>query len=283
MTEQHEDPLEVQRRLELRIRDLSENNASFDELKKAHDDFHAFIIQYGARGKGHEDFIYKKDLSPIDTLFLKRIGTKKSMLEIGLGDGLFLINCAKYCNDASGIDISSIVIDRIKNAVRKESICGNLDVKLGDAKSLDFPNRHFDIVVSKDLVEHLCERDLMPHLQEVARTLKQSGVYLIWTPSSLLGHTSLGAHLKEYTLSEMLKALRKANFEPKLMNLHLYRISGIYSEISNRLLTKYILAYEKVLGYFFHALRIQVQNPAIYVIVPPVCVAAYKQPDLRLR
>jgi len=266
--------LETQQKLELRIRKLTEQNASFEELEKAHDDFHAFILKHGVRGKSSQGFIYKNELSPIDTFFIKRIGNGKSVLEIGLGDGIFLTSCAKKGNKVQGIDISSIIIDRINRILKNEKVDGR--VKLGDARVLTFSNETFNVVVSKDLVEHLLEKDLPTHLNEVWRILKPGGYYLIWTPSSLLGHTSLGAHLKEYTLSEILAALSNANFMPKLMNLHIYRLSGIDKQISNRLIILFVLGYEKLLNRCLTLINIQIQNPAIYLIVPPICIAAYK-------
>lgn len=267
--------LESQRRLELKIRDLCERGASAEELQKAYDEFHLFLLEHGARGRSPHGFIYKSDLSPIDNLFLKKIGKGKSVLEIGLGDGNFLFACAKAGNIASGIDISTVAVNRSKALFEGEGFRSQLTV--GSAKRLEFPIETFDFVISKDLVEHLPEADLQPHLHEAWRVLKPQGYYLLWTPSKLLGHTSLGTHLKEYSLSEIMAALKKANFEPAVLSLPIFVATKSIKSIKNSIVTSFLLAYEKNLEEILQVLRTQIQNSAVYLIVPPICIAAYKK------
>jgi len=272
--EQNQDPLEIQRKLELRIRFLVETNAPDEELQKVYDEFHLFLLEHRGRDKSTEDFLYKSALSPIDSLFLKRIGEGKSLVEIGLGDGCFLFNCARNGNSVSGIDISSVVVKRVQELFKREHLNGQ--IKLGEARKLAFPSKTFDLVVSKDLVEHLLEKDLPVHLSEVWRVLKENGCYLIWTPSILLGHTSMGGHMKEYNLSEMLQKLRSSGFKPVWLNLLFFRLFGLMQEISNSYVIQFLLGYEKILQKTFGTLGIQIRHPIIYLVVPPICVAGYK-------
>lgn len=273
--EKPDDALEDQRNLELRIRSLLEENASTKELQKAYDEFHSHILAHGIRGASPRGYLYKDGLSIIDRLFLAKTGEGSSVLEIGVGDGHFLIACAKKGNLVKGIDISSIVIDRLKVAIDREGINAELD--LGDARSLRYPSRVFDYVVGKDLIEHIPEADLQAHLQEVWRALKPNGYYLIWTPSKLLGHTSLGTHLREYTLGEVLQELQKVRFVPYIVILPFYAISKIAKSVpQSHTITSFLLGYERILQRIFRLLEIQVQNPIIYLIVPPICIAARK-------
>jgi 2-polyprenyl-3-methyl-5-hydroxy-6-metoxy-1,4-benzoquinol methylase len=266
--------LEIQRELELRIKNLLEENAPIEELQKAYDEFHSHLLKHGIRGRPPQGYLYKRNPSLIDQLFLEKIGRGKSVLEIGPGDGHFLIACARKGNLASGIDISNVVIQRLIAMFEREAM--NAQIELGEARSLAFPKETFDFVVSKDLIEHLPETNLQAHLRETWRVLTSDGCYLLWTPSRLLGHTSLGAHLKEYTLSEIIQELKKAKFRPIIMNLPIFLIFGSIKEISNPHVTVFLLEYEKILERLFHILRVQIQNPIIYLVVPPICIAAFK-------
>ncbi len=272
--DKQKDAIELQRKLELRIRDLWIKGATIEELQKAHDDFHSFIISTGVRGKAPEDFVYKNKLSLIDKIFLQKIGKRKSVLEVGVGGGLFLIECIRRGNSVDGIDISSIVVQRLRKVLKRENI--NASVRTGEASSLAFPDETFDFVISKDVIEHLPVTSLPVHLHEVWRVLKTDGCYLIWTPSKLLGETSLGAHLKEYMLFEIIRELSKTKFKTSILSLPVFLVSGSIRGISNQYLISMILAYEKVLKRLIDSIGITVQNPVIYLIVPPLCIAAYK-------
>jgi ubiquinone/menaquinone biosynthesis C-methylase UbiE len=275
-----QDTMERQRKLELKIRNLYANGAATEEVQKAYDEFHIFLLEHGIRGASPIDSIYKSDLSPIDNLFLDKIGEGKSVLEIGLGDGHFLFACAKKGNAVSGIDISTVAVNRSMALFEREEMSAS--IVLGDAKSLLFPSETFDFVISKDLVEHLPEVYLPIHLSEAQRVLKPGGCYMLWTPSKLLGHTSLGTHLKEYSLSEIIAELKKAEFEPVILSLPIFVATKSIKSITNSTVIDFLLAYEKILEDLLHVSRIQIQNSAMYLIIPPICVAAYKSVEAHI-
>jgi ubiquinone/menaquinone biosynthesis C-methylase UbiE len=269
-----DDLIEQQTVLELRIKNLSDHGASSETIGKAYDEFHNFLLENGARGKIAQDFIYKKDLSPIDGLFLKVMGNKSSILEIGLGDGHFLLACANKGNTVSGLDISRVAIGRAEALFNDASVPAKLEI--GDASRITFPENSFDFVVSKDLVEHIREADFTAHLQEVKRVLKPNGSYLLWTPSKLLGHTSLGTHLKEYSLSEILDVLTINGFEPAVLSLPVFIAAKSVKKVKGSGFLKLFTSYEKVLASILGFFRINIQKDAIYLIVPPICICAHK-------
>lgn len=269
------DPLEIQKDLELKINRLLKENAPIEELQKAYDEFHSHLLRYGIRGRPPQGYLYGGKLSVIDQLFLKKIGKGKSVLEIGVGDGHLLIACIRKGNFVKGLDISEVVIRRLRAMFEEERI--NAELKLGDARYLKFPDGIFDYVISKDLIEHIPEADLQVHLREVWRVLKHNGCYLIWTPSRLLGSTSLGAHLKEYSLTEVLRETSKAGFNPVVINLYIYVFFRIIRNIPYSIVSC-LMKYENIVEKVFQKLRMRVQHPLLHLIVPPVCIAAYKKP-----
>lgn len=258
----------------MRIRELYQKNAPVEEIQKAYDELHSFILQYGVRGQMPKDGLYKVSLSPIDRIFLEKIGQGKSVLEIGVGDGFFIVACNRNMNTTAGIDISQLVVDRLRNIVENEKL--NIRVSVGDARQLEFADGSFDFVVSKDLIEHIPAADLQLHLSEVWRVLKPNGCYLVWTPSSLLGPTSLGAHLKEYSLSESMSEFTKARFNPTLQSLYLFMISKKPATVPNKFVL-FLVKYEAILKTFLRGVNISNQQYLSYLIVPPICIAAYKK------
>ena len=107
----------------------------------------------------------------------------------------------------------------------------------------------FDLViemaVSHDLIEHISEEDFLVHLTEVKRVLKPGGRYLFWTPSRLRGGSSLGLHLKEYTLRELDAIFNHMNFKYTWIDLRLYKFKITFELHQNRLAS--IKWYEKML------------------------------------
>lgn len=117
----------------------------------------------------------------LSILFLKKanlIERQHSILEIGCGRGKLCdrLHYMGYRN-ITGIDISSSVIKFAKNRFPY------LNLYCMDATSLKFPDEHFDICLSFDLVEHL--PDTIAHFKEVWRVLKPTGKYMFQTPNIL--------------------------------------------------------------------------------------------------
>ena len=73
-----------------------------------------------------------------------------------------------------------------------------------------------------------------------------------------------------------MQELKKAKFEPVIVSLLIFLIFGSIKNVTNPHVTSFLFVYEKMLERLFHILRIQIQNPIIYLVVPPICIAAYK-------
>jgi 2-polyprenyl-3-methyl-5-hydroxy-6-metoxy-1,4-benzoquinol methylase len=264
----------IQAKLEQNINELVKNKAPIEEIQKAYDAFHLHLLEHGIRGEGPHGYMYgKNNNSPISALFLKYVKSKRSALEIGLGDGHFLVSLVRKGLTVYGTDISNVVIARLSDLIKREGL--SAEVKLGDAKSLEFPDSCLDYVISKDLVEHITEQDLVVHLCEVRRILKPNGCYILWTPSKLLGHTSLGTHLKEYSLEEVIGKTRSAGLNPYLLNLYCFILFKVSITIP-QFLIPVVVKYERIVEKIIRAAKINSQHRLMYIIVPPICVAAYK-------
>jgi SAM-dependent methyltransferase len=109
------------------------------------------------------------------------------ILDVGCGTGLFLVPViAAGCNDVFGVDGPSEFESRaLKRGYREVKTVPDLN-----RDPLPFPDQTFDLIVSKDVFEHLM--DPLFVLSEIRRVLKPGGMFLFHVPN----HFPLGARLK---------------------------------------------------------------------------------------
>ena len=162
--------------------------------------------------------LYETSLTRLDRAFLRALPPARRILDIGAGNGRFArAAAAAYRVVALEISTEAIAAMRPRGAVHPLAVCQ------ASGLHLPFAAGSFDAVVSQDLIEHLHPCQLSAHLTEVHRVLSSGGRYLVHTPSSLQGVTSLGLHLHEYRLREVRRAAAGCGFRAHWMCLNLSR------------------------------------------------------------
>ncbi len=208
-----------QKNLEQHLRMQLVQDGSAATFSRAYDQIHDHLRRHGDRGKRPTGHIYQERIGPIEKTFLRLVGSRSRILEVGMGSGNLCRAYSRCGHTVVGLDISRVAV-----LLARQKSCGGPDGGLylqGDARRLSFVSACFDFVVSKDFIEHLREDDVRRHLQEVRRVLRPGGKYLLWTPPAGIGHSSLGLHLKEWTLQEAIQLLEEEHFNVALMPLHL--------------------------------------------------------------
>jgi len=99
---------------------------------------------------------------------------KKKILDIGCGDGSFIIKFKKHC-ETFGVDISW---NAIKLAKEVGINAYHVDVS---SEKLPFQDEYFDIIYMGDVIEHLTNPDFA--INEVARVIKTNGFLVLSTPN----------------------------------------------------------------------------------------------------
>ena len=101
-------------------------------------------------------------------------GIKNRILDIGCGDGSFIIKFKKHC-ETFGVDISQNAINMAKEA--------GINAYQADVSSerLPFQDEYFDIIYMGDVIEHLTNPDFA--INEVARVIKTNGFLVLSTPN----------------------------------------------------------------------------------------------------
>jgi ubiquinone/menaquinone biosynthesis C-methylase UbiE len=137
--------------------------------------------------EGYRDYL-DGSLSPVKRRQLDMLDLQPShsLLEIGMGRGEFLRECAGRVAQVTGIDYSRDAFD-----ISRETLRGipDADLRVADSRQLPFASDSFDRVFSGDVIEHMSFDDGVRMLREAFRVLKPGGQLLIHTaPNTLFTH-----------------------------------------------------------------------------------------------
>ena len=94
------------------------------------------------------------------------------VLEVGVGTGLSLSRYAPHL-EVTGIDYSGDMLDVARRRVAAENLHHVRELRRMDARTLDFPDGHFDTVVAMYLVSVVPDPERV--MAEVARVCKPGG------------------------------------------------------------------------------------------------------------
>lgn len=109
-------------------------------------------------------------------LFNEVIGLeKRTVLDVGCGTGVITLLLAEMGHQATGIDISKAMLDTASKKAQEQGL--SIELVLGDAETLPFDERSFDIVVSRHVLWTLPDPEAA--LLEWHRVLKPGGKVII--------------------------------------------------------------------------------------------------------
>lgn len=240
--------LDQQLKLEEELKKAIEKKSDAETIGKIYDRYHKFILSDGipAENRKNDGFLYapSKYKNPVEQIIFNLVPEKIKVLEIGFGDGRLAHSLVKNKNClVSAIDVSGLAVEMAK---KNFQLSDALDYIRADARKIPFDNEYFDIAVSKDLIEHLPEKDHKSHFREVKRVLKNNGLYLFFTPPKIIPRKSRGLHLKEYGLKELLRELKNCGFKNEKIYLAQAMLLGIITPLPEFLI-KTISAYEALM------------------------------------
>jgi SAM-dependent methyltransferase len=143
------------------------------------------IYQRHYRGRKFHDTVYTE-------LIRKYLVPGQKVLDAGCGRYL------KFCRDLSGI--ADVVGIDLETTLETDNRSGPFGVR-GDVGRLPFPNGHFDMIISRSVVEHL--EDPPQVFREFARVLRPGGRVVIITPNKY-DYVSVIASLTPYRVHRYL-------------------------------------------------------------------------------
>ncbi len=101
-----------------------------------------------------------------------------SVLEVACGTGRTTVQIARRIDKdgkAYAIDISEQMIQRARNKLRKRNLLNRVELTLGDAKNLSFPDGTFDILYNAYMFDLMDLSNMPAILGEFKRVLKPHG------------------------------------------------------------------------------------------------------------
>lgn len=137
-------------------------------------------------------------------LFASNYVKNKNVLDIssGTGYGSYILK-KNGASKVTGVDISAESITYAKKTYNLPDI----SFLIGDAEHLPFPDKHFDIIVSFETIEHLTNHHAF--LVETQRLLKRNGLLIISTPNASIHPKGNKFHIKEFSSTEFSSLLKK--------------------------------------------------------------------------
>ena len=118
------------------------------------------------------------------------------LLDVGCGEGTFTMHLGKHFQEVVGIDVQSNYIEQF-NVKAKNHPCAR--GALMSASNMDFPNAHFDRIVSIETLEHI--PDLPGAAREISRTLAPGGMFVLTVPNRLFPCENHGMQVGRFKIS----------------------------------------------------------------------------------
>lgn len=204
---------EVEKALATRLRQASKQErralypALYDELLRRVPDHPLLHTQRTLESVARAVEYHIDMLSPF-------INSNTTFLEIGAGDCSLSLALAPRVRQLYAIDVSSEITSQM-------ALPPNFQLRISDGTSIPVPAGSVDVAFSNQLMEHLHPDDALEQLLQIFVALAPGGHYLCVTPNRLNGPhdvsrdfdaTASGLHLHEYTVSELVRILKKAGF-----------------------------------------------------------------------
>lgn len=152
------------------------SDQSLDATRAYYDEF---STRYEDHRDGRDTSGYHDLLDELELGYLERFAKGRDVLEVGCGTGLLLREIAKFAKSAKGVDLSPGMLEKAR--------ARGLDVVLGSATELPFPDASFDVACSFKVLAHVPE--IEKALAEMARVVRPGGTILaeFYNPISMRG------------------------------------------------------------------------------------------------
>jgi ubiquinone/menaquinone biosynthesis C-methylase UbiE len=130
----------------------------------------------------------REQLFPVDRILsLAGVRPQMTVVDIGVGTGYFAIPIAKLVapNRVYGVDVSSEMLDYLRNKLSQAAMPHNIELMKGEATSTTLPDACCDVVFISAVWHEI--DDAVPVLAEFARILKPAGrlVLVDWSPDGI--------------------------------------------------------------------------------------------------
>jgi 2-polyprenyl-3-methyl-5-hydroxy-6-metoxy-1,4-benzoquinol methylase len=147
--------------------------------------------------------------------WILRLGleSQAKVLDVGCGAGLLAMDLAGRGCNVSAIDPSRAMIDFVQQQAKEKDVSGALSFELGDAHSLSFGSRAFDLVIALGVVPFLHTPQVA--LAEMARVVRPGGWVIVSSDNKFRLNRLLDPRYIPFPGREALKrSLMRAGIKP---------------------------------------------------------------------
>jgi len=166
-----------------------------------------------------QSYYFQNDLFKAEKILFKQFNKNiedKKILDIGIGIGRTTKYLSKKTKTYTGIDYSEKMINTAKTLFPK------LNLKVMDAKKLDFPNNSFDFVLfSFNGIDCVDLNSRITIFKEIHRVLKKNGIFM-FSFHNYLSYNKKSPTLK-FTLNPLLLIVRMYCFLVSHFNINRYK------------------------------------------------------------
>lgn len=143
----------------------------------------------------------------------------KRIYEVGSGRGELINYLADIGHTCRATEISTVRCTEPRGKSFQNLCWGTTD---GVHLDIFEPLETYDLILSRQVIEHLHPDDVGAHFDSVKKILVVGGLYILSTPHSFTGPHDVseifkcdkpqGVHLREYTYRELIRIIREAGF-----------------------------------------------------------------------
>ncbi|MFZ2126035.1 MAG: class I SAM-dependent methyltransferase [Candidatus Microsaccharimonas sp.] len=165
-------------------------------------------------------------------LTIKRLCKGKVVVDMACGTGYGVDIISDVAKKVIGLDVDEESIRQCQKKYSKP----NLSFAVGDATSMDLPDKSVDVFVSCETIEHLSATDQKKFVAEIRRVLRDDGVVVMTTPNKTRTdnfETKNPFHIKELYPKELLRLMKDKFKFQKLFFMDINMVSSIFDSETN--------------------------------------------------
>ena len=204
---------EIEKELSAKLRD-ADKEQRMKAYNAAYDAWNARVFRDQYLSPGKDITGHGRALRHQKKMLKRFLRPDVSFLEIGPGDCSLLVEVARLVKEVYAVDVAQRPEDSYILPTTGKFI-------ITDGCSIPLPPESIDLAYSNQVLEHLHPEDAVEQLRNIYDVLMPGGIYLCVTPNRLSGphdisryfdEVASGFHIKEYTVTELVKIFTKTGF-----------------------------------------------------------------------
>ncbi len=175
------------------------------------------------------------------------------VLEVACGTGRATVEIARIIGEEGkfyAIDLTQAMLKRAENKLKKHNLLDKVDLRLGDAKNLPYPDETFDIVYNAYMFDLIDVSEFPTILSEFKRVLKPGGKLVLVNMSKNKKGKTLYEFLYEKGLLKFASgSCRPVFMKPFLEKTGFEKVERIYGKNRSWVFLNWLIGTEIILGY----------------------------------